>query len=234
VSPGPIVDLEARLPADGGQRIAGTVVAWSSEQLPDFGAAAAPDGHRTTMWSSAPSLGEREEWVRIELRAATPADRVRVWSADGFASLFPPRIDVRVSPDALSWTTVLGHEGGPSSTDAPIEGEFPVTPIRYVELVARELAAFDNGYHYAVVAEVEALTARAAPGTVVVTWTAPGDDDARGRASAYDLRVSPCPFDAATATTPPDRGAGHRRQPGATGRHGARLGDLVRCLAYLG
>lgn len=187
--------LNARLPVAGGQPIQARAAAWSSEQAPDFTAAALVDGSIGTLWSSAARSTQREEWVRIDLGSAVRTDRVRAWPAEGYTDLFPPSFEIRVSPDGLAWSLVLGKSGTSASPGKAVEATFATTAVRYVELRATELARHENGLFYAIVAELEALTAQEPPGTVLVSFTAPGDDGTSGRASEYDLRVGACPFD---------------------------------------
>ena len=125
---------------------------------------------------------------------------MRLRPAPGLAALFPPSVEIKVSPDGLAWQSVLSRSGVSLGAGATLEGDFPSTNARYVRLDARRLAASGNGLYYAVVGELEALPPAAAPGTVIVSWTASGDDGSLGQASAYDLRIGSCPYQHASAT----------------------------------
>ncbi|MCP4594494.1 MAG: hypothetical protein GY842_27500, partial [bacterium] len=190
--PAAVSDLSAEVPQTGGQPLTGSAVEWSSEQPPDFTAQALLDGSNSTMWSSAARSVSREESIRFDLGTPTPTDRLKIWPADGYADLFPPAVEIRVSPDGLEWTTVLAESDYVAAPGTPLEATFPVVPVRQVEFIAYELAREDNGYYYAVAAELEMLTAESEPGTIVVSWTAPGDDGEEGRAAEYDLRIGSC------------------------------------------
>jgi hypothetical protein len=155
------------------------------------------------------------------------ADRVRAWPAAAYPDLFPPDVTVRVSPDGLAWTTVATQTGLAASPGSPITITFTAVPLRFVELRATRLAHHASGMYYAVLSEVELLTASEPAGTIAASWTAPSDDGPSGNATAYDLRVGTCPFDPATAapvTTAAPRGGRARALP----HHAAHLRSLLR------
>lgn len=198
--PARITDLTASQPPAGGQSVLRGKTFRSSEQGPDFVAAAVADGDPATFWSSAPRTSTQEEWVQVEVPPNTSSDRVRLTPASGFADLFPPDVMVRVSPDGLAWTTVATRSGIAASEGVPVVITFAAAQLRFVEVRATRLAQQGSGLYYAALAEVEVLTASPPPGTVVASWTAPADDGPTGRAARYDLRVGTCPFNPATAT----------------------------------
>jgi chitodextrinase len=224
--PATIADLTIALPPTGGQLVTSRGVTASSEQLPGFAAAAASDGDHSTFWASAPRAASQEEWVRVEYAPGTIADRVRLWPSDAFADLFPPDVTVRVSPDGLAWTTVASQTGIAALPGQPVLIPFTATALRFVELRATRLAGQVSGSYDAVVAEIETLTASAAPGSAMVSWTAPADDGPSGRAASTDLRIGPCPLDFATgmavatgtpsAAGTPERARAAGLTPGAT------------------
>ncbi|MCP4599154.1 MAG: S8 family serine peptidase [Proteobacteria bacterium] len=193
-------DLYAEIPSTGGQPIPGTAIDQSSEQPPDFAASQAVDGSLSTIWSSAAKADSGQEWVHIDLGSAVPSDKVRLWPSSDYLSLFPLSFEVRVSVDGLEWFPVYSESDCTAEAGIPFEGDFPSTPVRYVKLVANEPALHDNGYYYVVVAEIEILTASSDPGTVLVTWTAAGDDGDIGQADYYDLRIGACPYEHTSST----------------------------------
>ncbi|MFH0900075.1 MAG: discoidin domain-containing protein [Pseudomonadota bacterium] len=190
--PAAVTTLAARLPVVGGDPLPASVAEWSSEQAPDFSAAALVDGDLSTQWASAARSEVGEEWVRVDLGEAVVTDRVVVWASEGLSSLFPPGFKVEVSPDGLAWTTVAEHSGYRASPGEAIEAKFEAMPVRFVELEVTELARHANDLYYAVVGELEVLTAAETPDSVVVSWTAPGDDGMEGEAASYDLRIGAC------------------------------------------
>lgn len=201
--PATVSDLTVTLPPAGGQLVTGKVTAKSSEQAPDFKATNAGDGSRNTIWASGPRASSQEEWVRVEVPANTPSDRVRIWPADAFTGLFPPDFQVRTSPDGLAWTTVGTVINYVATAGQPALVTFPTRTLRFVELRVTRLAQHSGGLYYAAVSELEVLTASEPPGTVVASWTSPSDDGATGRAASYNLRVGACPLQTATATAAP-------------------------------
>ncbi|MEA2700496.1 MAG: trimeric autotransporter adhesin, partial [Myxococcales bacterium] len=217
--PAKITDLVATLPPPGGLLVDATLSAKSSEQAPDFKAAAVADGNHGSFWASAARATSQEEFVRIEVPANTSSDRVRLWPADGFADLFPPDFSVRVSPDGLAWTTVATKTGYAATQGQPAVIDFTATSLRFVEVRASRLAHHSSGLYYAALAEIEVLTAAEAPRTIVASWTSPSDDGPSGRAASYDLRLAPCPMEPATApamstTAPHDAGSPERTRIG--------------------
>jgi hypothetical protein len=182
------------LPPAGGQLVSATLAGQSSEQAPSFKAAAVVDGNRAIFWASAARAASQEEYVRVEVPANTSTDEVRVWPADGFADLFPPDFQVRVSPDGLAWTTVATKTGYVATQGQPALMDFAAASVRFVEVRATRLAHPASGLYYAAVAEVEIVTATDATRTIATSWTSPSDDGPTGHAASYDLRVTLCPM----------------------------------------
>ena len=213
--PATVSDLTVRIPQAGGRVVAGTLSGKSSEQSPDFPATSAVDGNMSSFWASTARTVSQEEWIRVQYTTAVTADHVRLWPASSFTDLFPPDVVVRVSPDGLSWTTVATQTGITASAGNATSIAFAATSLKFIEVRATRLAHHSSGMYYAVIAEVELLTASEPAGTIVASWTAPSDDGTSGNAAAYDLRVGACPFNAATATavsttTPSEAGSPER------------------------
>ena len=179
--------------------ITGTAASVSSELTPAYGGANLADGDKETSWSTTAQETPEPESVVMDLGAVFPLSELRIWPDATLAHLFPVGLTVRVSVDMLQWSTVYEDDDIVAVPDVAIDTIFPVTAARYVEVTATELSREDNGYYYAVIAEVEAVHAQSEPGTVVVTWTATGDDDQDGTATSCHLRYSTCPFDDASA-----------------------------------
>lgn len=200
LAPSAVIDLSAETVTDSNSVILGTVTARTSEQPPEFTAAAVIDGNKDTFWASAAGTESREEQVNIALAAVSPVKEMKIWPAPGFARLFPTGFDIEVSTDTLSWRTVFTTADHVAEDGVPLIAAFPVTPVKFIRLTVNETSRNDNGYYYAVIAELEVVHAEAVPGTVTASWTATGDDGNNGTADKYDLRIGACPFDFNTAT----------------------------------
>ena len=209
--PAAVTDLSAETVTDGNSVILGIVTSRSSEQPPEFTADAIIDGNRDTFWASAAASISQEELVEIELAAVSPVQEMKLWPAGGYAGLFPTGVEIEVSTDGLKWRTVFAESDYVASPGVPLTAAFPVVPVKFIRLRVTESSMNENGYYYAVIAELEVVHAEAIPGTVAASWTATGDDGAVGTADVYDLRIGACPFDFDTAAPVPvdaPRGSG--------------------------
>ena len=198
--PATVANLEVRAPSPGGAPLAATAAGWSTQQSPDFEASAAVDGELSTAWSAVESSASSGAWIQVDLAALHRVDRIRAFPSATLTQLFPRGFTFRVSPDGLSWTDVSSFSNYTATAGTPVEASFSAALIRYVQMQVDDLSPFDNGLFYAVVAELEVIEAAPPAGAALLTWTAPGDDGATGRAASYDLRAGACPYDHATAT----------------------------------
>jgi hypothetical protein len=193
-APGTVADLAARLPTSSGQALFGSPVLWSNEQQPSFTAAMIADQDQTTAWSAVESSATAGAFVRLDLGDALLVDRVRLWPAEGLSDLFPVDFQIRVSPNGLNWTTVRVETNYHAQEGVPYTTSFAASQVRFIELAATRLAAYGNGLYYAAIAELEPFEAATVQGTIVVDWTATGDDGNAGTAHHYLLQRSGCPF----------------------------------------
>jgi hypothetical protein len=198
-TPPSVSTLALHSPPAGGSGLPATASSWSSAQLPGFPASAALDGSLETAWSTAASADGDEQSLIADLGSAQTVESVELWPLSSNISLFPRGFEVLLSPDGLEWVPVAAQSGYTATAGVPWSTTFPSVAVRYIEIVITDLARAGNGLAYAVVAELEAVSAAAPPGTVIATWTAPGDDGAEGRASEYWLGISACPFDEGSA-----------------------------------
>ncbi|MBN2526225.1 MAG: discoidin domain-containing protein [Deltaproteobacteria bacterium] len=198
-APAAVTDLDARVVSANGYVLEGVSAVSTSEQAPAFVGLNVADGDLNTSWSTTAKANADAQSVTVDLGAVYPLSELRLWPDIDLAHLFPVGVAVRVSVDGLTWSTVLAENDVVLNAGDSLEAVFPVTAARFVEVVATELAMENNGLYYAVVAEVEVVHAESDPGTVVVTWTASGDDGVDGIASSYALQYSACPFDSASA-----------------------------------
>ena len=99
------------------------------------------------------------------------------------------------------WTEIASFTDISMVAETPLTIEFASSTITYVEVRAtRRAASTDAEYYYVAIAELEALSAKPQPGSALLSWTAPGDDDNEGQATSYDMRVGVCPYSHFAAT----------------------------------
>ncbi|GAA1870866.1 DUF1996 domain-containing protein [Myceligenerans crystallogenes] len=105
----------------------GALTSASSSEAASLGPRFAVDGDRATRWASNASDAE---WIRVDLGASYPLDRIELdWEA-AYGSAFA----LQVSADGSNWTTVgdvTGGTGGDQSFAVSATG-------RYVQLVGRD------------------------------------------------------------------------------------------------
>ncbi|GAB4085816.1 hypothetical protein GCM10028784_24460 [Myceligenerans cantabricum] len=107
----------------------GALTASSSSEADNLGPRFAVDGDAGTRWASDPS---DDEWIRVDLGASYPLDRVDLSWEGAYGAAFT----LQVSDDGSEWTTVAdvtGGTGGDQSFDIAASG-------RYVQLVGTERA----------------------------------------------------------------------------------------------
>jgi subtilisin family serine protease/chitodextrinase len=184
--PGRVIDLavhaRAGAPVDGAEALA------SSDFGPGFGAEAAVDGDLSTGWAAEPTQAPEEARLTLALDTPAPVGRVDVLPLPGFEALFPPGLEVRALTTG-TWTVLAAEVEAPG----PAGWSFTFAPVSTdrVEIRVTERVAHESGLHYAVLGEVGLSAPPADPTALELGFTAPGDDGAAGRATAYDLRVSP-------------------------------------------
>ncbi|MCP4600193.1 MAG: hypothetical protein GY847_06600 [Proteobacteria bacterium] len=230
-APDAVSDLQAVELTEGEQTVPGDATSWSSQQSPEFVAGAIIDGDIETLWSTVARDASQTEWVDIDLGKVEAVTQLRIWPHDSYVDLFPPSFEVQVSADGLNWNTVFSKTDHVAEQGVAVEGTFPVVPVRYVKFLAKELSPNTNGYYYAVVSELELITPPTESGTVVVSWTATGDDADQGQASNYDLRIGSCPYsyeDATSIATMEPQVAGSQENIRITG-----LGAGIYCLGLI-
>ncbi len=202
IVPGNITDLLARQPSGGGVITQSSSAAWSSEQ-PGFEAQNLTDAQLSTPWVSAATDTPTAEVVRLELVDLEEIDSINVWPAQGLADLFPPSFDVRISADGLQWTTVATENAYMATDGVPYTLTFVPAEIRYVEFEATTLVQQSNGLWYVGLAEIDIISAQPPVGSILLDWTAPGDDGYIGTATNYTIMYSSCPYDPLSAISVP-------------------------------
>jgi subtilisin family serine protease/chitodextrinase len=198
-APGGVTDLAAVARSGGPERRV-AVAAAASTQMVGFEAPAVIDGSPTGVWSSQPAAVDNGSWLEIDLGAAEAIDTVRVWPGTGYADLFPVAFRVSASPDGLAWLQVCAEADYSAGEGTPYECSFDPASTRFLRIDVDAQALHDNGHYYTILGEMEAWTPAPPAGSVVVTWTATGDDGMVGAAAAFELRLGGCPYAHDSAT----------------------------------
>ena len=169
------------------------VVSDYSGEFPGMSVNNAVDGDPATVWKTAGSLVAEEEFVTVDLGAVQTPSAVLLTTAPT-PSLFPRRLRIDVSQDAVDWTVLVDVKTRPAR--ATFLWQFAPTPARYVRVTGTGIRSGDTRY-YISLAEVLVYAGTGLP-TATLTWTAPADDGdnlASGPVTAYTLKY------AATAIT---------------------------------
>jgi hypothetical protein len=200
--PGPVTDL-AGDPTAGGTPAPATAIA--STKPADM--TKTTDGNASSYWSSPDRNAITTEFITWDLGSEMDVSQVSLLSRSA-GNLFPVDYQIQVSTDNVNFTTVFGMTGASVAAGTWVDHPLPSPSARYVKLLITKTRLSGTGKYKAQVAEVEILEA-AAGASVMVHWTAPGDDDDVGTATSYDLRWSPNPitpanFGSATLLPTPD------------------------------
>jgi hypothetical protein len=212
--PSDVNDLRGSAPFEL-TRVPATAIA-SSSPASSTSFVKATDGNALTHWASAGSARPTEQWITLDIGSSRRISHVGLLSRNAGA-LFPEEVQVQLSEDDSSYTTVLTASGLPSTRALEHDLVFPAKDARYVRIVATRPRATDVGEYYVQIAEIEVNEARPVEGPVTLRWTAPGDDGSNGTAASYDLRYSRNPItgDASFAAATPVQGEPVPQEAGA-------------------
>ena len=152
------------------------------------------DKDPTTYWSSPWQSTMRDEYVTVDIGSVKTISRVKMLSRNA-GKLFPEDLEIQVSDDNVTFTTVHQAFGLPDT--AGMWHTFDFTPVtaRYVRVYMTKIR-ITSGLYRAHVAEIEVYESTVLAGDITLEWTAPGDDLGVGTATEYDLRWSPSPITA--------------------------------------
>lgn len=191
-APSAVTDLRGSPPFTVDLLVAPAIQALSVESA-SAGFAKATDGISTSYWGSVGKTTETIEWITLDTGSLHDIGEVRISSRPAGA-LFPEDLQIQVSDDNLSFTTVKTATGLPSTQGMLHAFSFPAASGRYVRIHITKTRKSAGGLYYAQIAEAQVFEARFISGPVTLNWTAPGDDAASGTAASYDLRYSMAPI----------------------------------------
>ena len=186
----------------------------SGQSSATTGPTKATDGNPSSYWSSPGRGRPQAEFVTIDLGSVRSIGRVMLRSRAG-APLFPQDLEIQVSNNNQTFSTVARRLDNPATPGALHTFEFNEVNARYVKINATKTRLSAGGLYYAQIAEIDVLEA-VTSFQLTLSWTEPGDDGMAGRAASFDVRYSRAPianeaqFNAATALDgePAPRGAG--------------------------
>ncbi len=194
-TPPQVIDLQAKsLP---GPRVSGTVHSSSSEASTFYQAKNAYDGSPATAWLAAPASEEQMEYVEIDFNLPTPVERVALTPVAAYPEFFPADFDIELSMDGSTWSVVGGLRNVVvDDPEKKVEIFFPRQVASHMRLTVHRSASHDSGMTYTGIAEIEAFEPADSPDTIVLSFTAPGDDPGFGSADRYDIRYATDPISA--------------------------------------
>ncbi|MEM6531829.1 MAG: fibronectin type III domain-containing protein [Myxococcota bacterium] len=182
------------------------------------------DGDVGTSWVSMGSVSGDLESVTVDLGETESVGGIALRGSEQHLSLLPVDFLVEVSSDAVRWQTVIVEEEFQAEDSGWIEWGFDSVDARFLRLSALETAT-SRSIHYAVIADLRILGAPEGEGVVNLTWIAPGDDGADGRATRYDILVADRPenvLDASPLVVPAVSDAGSLTRVTLDGLDGER------------
>ena len=198
VPPPPVLDLTVSTDAAGALASGYLLEASGENDWTWFPPYQAVDGSRWTDWATPARSVPQEEFITLALDREHQLGRVELWPSRSYPEFFPRDYELEISDDANWWEVVGGERGvrlGPADVDNPRIITFAATRARYVRLRVITSNEHASGFGYVMLAEMEAYDASSVGDSLLLTFTAPGDNPGRGAAASYDIRVSRMPFD---------------------------------------
>jgi hypothetical protein len=192
IAPSAVTDLRGSPPFTA-DRLAAPAIAASSAESALAGFAKATDGISTSYWGSLGRSTPTIEWITVDTGSVHNIGEVRI-SSRPVGALFPEDLEIQISNDNLSFTTVETATGLPSTQGMLHAFSFPAASGRYVRIYVTKPRKSEGGLYAAQIAEIQVFDASFVNGPVTLSWTAPGDDGGSGTAASYDLRYSPSPI----------------------------------------
>jgi len=192
MAPSEVNDLRGSVPFNV-DLVAAPAIAASSVESASASFAKATDGISTSYWGSLGRSTPTIEWITLDTGALHNIGEVRISSRPaGF--LFPEDLEIQVSSNNVSFTTVNTATGLPSTQGMLYAFNFPAASGRYVRIHVTKTRKSAGGLYAAQIAEIQVFDASFINGPVTLSWTAPGDDGGSGTAASYDLRYSILPI----------------------------------------
>ena len=153
----------------------------------------ATDGDPLTIWSTPARAVAQHEFITMDTASVHRIGRVRVLSRDR-GRLFPEDLEVQVSDDNVSFTTVHQVFGLPTTTSTWHTFDFAPAQGRYVRVTITK-ARKTSGTYKVHIAEIQIYESPIVTGSLSLGWTAPGDNGSLGTAASYALKWSLSPID---------------------------------------
>jgi hypothetical protein len=128
IPPSEVNDLRGSLPFTV-DLVEASAIAASSAASSSTAFAYATDGNLSSYWGSAGTSIPAVQWVTVDAGAVRDVGQVRLLSRSAGA-LFPEDLEIQVSSDNLSFTTVHQAAGLPSTAGMWHALDFPASPAR--------------------------------------------------------------------------------------------------------
>jgi hypothetical protein len=190
--PGNVTDLRGSAPFTV-DLLPAPAIAASSVESGSAGFDKATDGISTSYWGSLANAAQTVEWITLDTGSLHDIGEVRISSRPA-GSVFPEDLQIQVSSDNASFTTVKTATGLPATQGMTHTFSFPAASGRYVRIYITKSRKNGANLFAAQIAEVQVFEANFFFGPLTLNWTAPGDDGPNGRAASYDVRFSTTPI----------------------------------------
>ncbi|MBT6488252.1 MAG: hypothetical protein HOK97_00705, partial [Deltaproteobacteria bacterium] len=177
----------------------------SSVLGPGWSADNAIDGNATSPWASEGSTSPSTETLTLDLGSVQSVDRIALRPDGLYTTLFPADFDLLVSENGTDWVTVAAETGFNTIDDSLIVWGFSPQNARYIKLASYTSGSIStpegSELFYVLLAEIQAFYAGEIEAGIQLTWMTPGDDDATGTASQYEVFYSTSSFSEASLDT---------------------------------
>jgi hypothetical protein len=205
LAPAAVADLAASIGAGGLVRLNAPAIAASGQYSLSTARTKATDLSPTTYWSTPARNTMQNEFITLDAGGLKNLARVRLLSRPAGA-LFPEDLQIQVSNDNVSFSTVASGTGLPATPGLWHTFDFGPAAGRYVRVFITKTRLSGGGQYFAHIAEAEVYEATSS-NEVTVSFTAPGDDASIGTAALFDVRSSTTSIDSVgefNAATPID------------------------------
>ncbi|MBI5366214.1 MAG: S8 family serine peptidase [Planctomycetes bacterium] len=187
----PVISPSARAPV---------TAAASSGDCPGYAAVRATDNNPGTSWISRLSTKPTAASITLDLGATLSINRVRLLANPAALESAPRAFSVQVGAVATMLAPVASVSPGAWSANTWVTVDLAPVSTRFLQiLVPTTYKSSSIPYYACSLAEVEVYTSPT-PRTdaLALSWTAPGDNGATGRAAGYDVRYGFTPITEAT------------------------------------
>jgi hypothetical protein len=193
IAPAEVTTLAAILSPPTLSKVTAPAIEASGQYSATKGPERATDGNLDSYWQSPERTTMQPEFITLDTGATHNVGRVRLRSP-GVGLLFPEDLQIQVSDDNVSFSTLDSRAGLPNTQGIWHEFDFSPGTGRYVRIYITKTRISGTGKYTARIAEIEVFEASPSD-QITLSWNAPGDDANSGTAAIYDIRYSTSAID---------------------------------------